>query len=403
MPLETPALQPVPPIDPSAPFLPFGMPLIGEAEIAEVVDTLRSGWLGTGPKTQRFEQAFAQYVGSPFTLALNSCTAGLHLALDALGIGPGDEVLTTPMTFVATANVIEHRGAMPVFADVDAETGNLDPAAAARALTARTKALLIVHYTGRAAAMGPLMQLARRHGLAVVEDCAHAVETTYHGVHAGTMGDVGAFSFYATKNLCTGEGGMVTARRAELAEALRIRSLHGLNKDAWKRYSANASGGHYDAVYPGYKYNMMDLQASLGLHQLAAIERNWARRAAIWAQYDAAFGRLPGLRIPPPDEPGNRHAYHLYTLRFEPGAFTIDRDGFMAALRTAGIGTGVHFRPVHLQRWYRERYGYTTGRFPHAEAIGDSTLSLPLSPALRDADVERVITTLTELVRSFRR
>lgn len=388
---------------PQAPFLPFGMPLIGEAEIAEVVDTLRSGWLGTGPKTQRFEAAFATYVGAPFSLALNSCTAGLHLALDVLGVGPGDEVLTTPMTFVATANVIIHRGATPVFADVDPLTGNLDPVAAARAITPKTKAMLVVHYTGRAADMGPLMQIARRHKLAVIEDCAHAIETTYHGIHAGNFGDIAAYSFYATKNLVTGEGGMVTCRSSQINEALRIRSLHGLNRDAWKRYSAQGSGGHYEAVYPGYKYNMMDIQASLGIHQLAAVERHWQRRRTIWQRYNEAFAGLPGITIPAPDAPGTRHAYHLYTVSIDPQALRLDRDGFMAALREAGIGTGVHFRPVHLQRWYRERYGYHQGQFPHAESIGETTLSLPLSPALQDPDVERVIANVTALAKRYKR
>ena len=386
------------------PFLVYGAPLIGEAEIAEVVDTLRSGWLGTGPKTQRFEAAMAEYLGIPHAIALNSCTAGLHLALDVLDIGPGDEVITTPMTFVATANVIVHRGAKPVFADVDPVTGNLDPAAVAAAITSRTRAILVVHYTGRAVEMAPICELARAKGLAVIEDCAHAIETLYHGAHAGTFGDVAAYSFYATKNLVTGEGGLVTTQRADLAEKLRCRSLHGLNRNAWQRYSAAGSaGGTYEAIYPGYKYNMMDIQASLGIHQLARLESSWRRRRTLWARYDAAFADLDVLRTPAPTAAGCRDAYHLYTVRLTLPALSVDRDGFADALRERRIGTGVHFWPVHLHRWYRETFQFQAGAFPHAEAIGSTTLSLPLSPAMSDADQERVITAVHDLASGLRR
>jgi dTDP-4-amino-4,6-dideoxygalactose transaminase len=384
------------------PFLVYGAPLIGEAEIAEVVDTLRSGWLGTGPKTQRFEALMAAYLGLPAAVALNSCTAGLHLALDVLGIGPGDEVITTPMTFVATANVIVHRGATPVFADVDPLTGNLDPATVAAAITPRTKAIIVVHYTGRAADMAGLGALARRHGLALVEDCAHAIETLYHGAHAGTLGDIAAFSFYATKNLVTGEGGLVVTTRPELQDALRSRSLHGLNRNAWQRYGASGSGS-YEAIYPGYKYNMMDIQASLGIHQLARLDSSWARRRSIAQQYDAAFAGLDILRTPAPTAADCRDAYHLYPVRLQLPALSVDRDGFATALRERRIGTGVHFWPVHLHRWYRETFQFQTGAFPHAEAIGISTLSLPLSPAMSDADTERVITAVLDLARTLRR
>jgi dTDP-4-amino-4,6-dideoxygalactose transaminase len=384
------------------PFLVYGAPLIGEEEIAEVVATLKSGWLGTGPRTQRFERLMADYLGVPYAIALNSCTAGLHLALDALGIGPGDEVITTPMTFVATANVIVHVGARPVFVDVDPVTGNIDPAAIARAITPRTRAVMIVHYAGRACEMGLIKQLTQQHRLALIEDCAHAIETTYHGAHAGTMGDVAAFSFYATKNLVTGEGGLVVSRQASLHEALRCRSLHGLNRNAWQRYSASGSGT-YEAIYPGYKYNMMDIQAALGIHQLARLESSWKRRRELWARYDAAFADLDVLTTPSPTAPGCRDAYHLYAVRLQLDALTVDRDGFADALREKRIGTGVHFWPVHRHRWYRETFSYREGDFPHAEAIGRQTLSLPLSPALADADQERVIATVCDLARQFRR
>jgi dTDP-4-amino-4,6-dideoxygalactose transaminase len=386
------------------PFLVYGTPLIGEEEIAEVVATLRSGWLGTGPRTQKFERLMADYLGIPYAVALNSCTAGLHLALDALGIGPGDEVITTPMTFVATANVIVHVGATPVFVDVDPVTGNIDPAAVSRAITPKTKAVLIVHFTGRACEMGLIGQLCTQHGLFLIEDCAHAIETTYHGAHAGTMGDVAAYSFYATKNLVTGEGGLVTTKQASLHEALRCRSLHGLNRNAWQRYAATATGsGTYEAVYPGYKYNMMDIQAALGIHQLARLESSWRRRRVLWHRYDAAFADLEGLTTPAPTAPGCRDAYHLYTVRLQPEALTVDRDGFAEGLRERRIGTGVHFWPVHLHRWYRETFQYREGLFPHAEAIGRSTLSLPLSPALSDSDQARVIDAVLALTAKFKR
>lgn len=384
------------------PFLVYGAPLIGDEEIAEVVATLKSGWLGTGPRTQRFEQVMAAYLGIPYAVALNSCTAGLHLALDVLGIGAGDEVITTPMTFVATANVIVHVGATPVFVDVDPVTGNIDPAAMARAVTPRTKAVLIVHYTGRACEMGLIKQLTQQHRLALIEDCAHAIETTYHGAHAGTMGDVAAFSFYATKNLVTGEGGLVVCQQESLHDDLRCRSMHGLNRNAWQRYSA-AGCGTYEAVYPGYKYNMMDIQAALGIHQLARLESSWRRRRELWQRYDAAFADLDVLTTPPPTAPGCRDAHHLYTVRLQPEALTVDRDGFADALREQRIGTGVHFWPVHRHRWYQETFQYREGDFPHAEAIGRQTLSLPLSPALTDADQTRVIETVRLLARRYRR
>jgi dTDP-4-amino-4,6-dideoxygalactose transaminase len=369
-------------------FLVFGSPLITEEEIREVTDTLRSGWLGTGPKTKRFEADFAAYTGARHAIALNSCTAGLHLALDAAGIGPGDEVITTPMTFCATANVIVHVGATPVFADVDRRTMNLDPAAVARAITPRTKALLPVHFAGRPCDMEALLDLAAKHGLVVIEDAAHATEARYHGLKVGSIGDMTAFSFYATKNVVTGEGGMLTTHSDHWAERVRIRSLHGLSKDAWKRYSAEGFQP-YDTLYPGYKYNMMDLQASLGIHQLARVEANLARREAIWQRYDEAFaGRFV---LPAPAEPETRHARHLYTLLLEPEKLGMGQVEFLEALKAENIGAGVHFIALHLHRFYRERLGTKRGDFPNAEWISDRTVSLPLSPKLSDEDVEDVI------------
>jgi len=369
-------------------FLVFGAPLIGEEEIREVEDTLRSGWLGTGPKTKRFEADFAAYTGARHAIALNSCTAGLHLALDAAGIGPGDEVITTPMTFCATANVIMHVGAKPVFADVDRRTFNLDPDAVAKAITPRTRAIIPVHFAGRPCDMEPLLDLAAKHGLIVIEDAAHATEARYHGLKVGAIGDMTAFSFYATKNVVTGEGGMLTTHSDHWAERIRVRSLHGLSKDAWKRYSSDGFQP-YDTLYPGYKYNMMDLQASLGLHQLAKVDANLKRREEIWARYDEAFeGRF---LIPAPPEPETVHARHLYTLLLEPEKLGMGQVDFLEALKAENIGAGIHFIALHLHSFYKDRLGTKRGDFPNAEWISDRTISLPLSPKLTNSDVDDVI------------
>lgn len=383
-------------------YLIFGAPLIEEEEIAEVVATLRSGWLGTGPKTKLFEQRFCDYTGAKHAVALNSCTAGLHLALDTLGIGPGDEVITTTMTFAATANVICHVGARPVLVDCEPLTMNLDPRALEAAITPRTKAIVPVHFAGRPCDMDAIMAIARRHDLRVVEDAAHATEAWYHGQKVGTIGDIAAFSFYSTKNIVTGEGGMITTNDARLAETLRIRSLHGISRDAWKRYSA-AGYTPYEVLYPGYKYNMMDLQASLGLHQLAKVERFWERRDHYWRMYQQAFAPLAELITPVPDEPDTKHARHLYTLLLDLDRITCDRYAFMERLRLENIGTGVHFVALHLQPLYRERYGYARGMFPNAEFVSDRTLSLPLSPRLSEQDVQDVIAAVYRVLDQVRR
>jgi dTDP-4-amino-4,6-dideoxygalactose transaminase len=399
--LSSPSGIPTPPQpsgEEAAPII-FGRPYIGEEEIAEVVDTLRSGWLGTGPKTKRFEFRFATYVNSSFAIATNSGTAALHLALDALGVGPGDEILTTPLTFVATANVAEHCGATPVFADVRPYDGNIDPSAVARAVTPATKAVIPVHYAGAAADVPAI-----RHGhpeIPIVVDAAHAVETTYaEGASSSGHGATfTAFSFYVTKNLVTGEGGMLVTDDEHLAETARVRSLHGLDNDAWKRY-ASGFYGEYELQYPGFKYNMTDLQASLGIHQLERIERAWSRRAEIWERYNHAFTSLPGVTIPPVSlaDGLGRHARHLYTLWLDWHELGFDRRHFVVALKDLGIGTGWHFRALHLQRHYREKYDYAPGDFPVAEWIADRTVSLPLSAALSDADVDRVIAAVRTVV-----
>jgi dTDP-4-amino-4,6-dideoxygalactose transaminase len=371
-------------------FLIFGSPAIGEEEITEVVATLRSGWLGTGPRVQRFEADFRAYAGCAHAVALSSCTAGLHLALEVLGIGAGDEVITSPLTFSATANVIIHVGATPVFADVDPRTMNLDPEAAAQAVTPRTKAIMPVHLAGRPCEMDALLQVARRHDLRVVEDAAHAIEGRYRGRAVGTIGDLTAFSFYVTKNLVTGEGGMLTTENVAWADEVRIRALHGISKDAWKRYSAEGFQP-YDTIVPGYKYNMMDIQAALGIHQLARLEANLKVRERHWRRYDKAFADHPLLRTPAPVEPRDRHARHLYTVLLDTERAGMSRNEFIVRLKAENIGTGIHFTPLHLHSYYTKTFGLTRGQFPAAEFIGDRTVSLPLSAKLTDEDVEDVI------------
>ncbi len=382
-------------------FLVFGRPRIGEEEIAEMVDTLRSGWIGFGPKCLRFEQEFARYAGAETAISVNSATAALHLALLAAGVGPGDEVITTPLTFVATANVITHAGATPVFVDVDPRTQNIDPARMQCAITRRTRALVPVHMTGWPCEMDAIAALAERHGLAVIEDAAHAAETVYRGRKVGSISRFTAFSFYATKNLTTGEGGMLTTDDREAADRVRALRLHGLDKDAWKRYSPGEFLP-YQALEPGFKYNMTDMQASLGLHQLARLEESLTVRERLWALYDAAFAALPGVAVRDlPRIPGNRHARHLYTLELDLDALECDRARFMQALAAENIGSGIHFVPVHLHQHYRETYGCGRGDHPHAERIGDRTLSLPLSAGMSEQDAQDVIAAVGKIARRY--
>ena len=381
-------------------YLVFGSPQLLDAEIDEVATTLRSGWIGTGPKVARFEEEFATYVGTPHAVALGSCTAALHLAFVTLGLKPGDEVIVPAMTFAATANVVVHAGATPVFADVDRSSQCLDPDDVVRRLTPRTKALIPVHFAGRACDMGSLMDIARAHDLRVVEDCAHAIETLWQGRHVGTIGDVGAFSFYVTKNVVTGEGGMLTTTDASQAARAKTLGLHGMSADAWKRFS-DEGFKQYEVVEPGFKYNLTDLQAAIGLHQLARVEANLGRRNEIWARYDEAFADLP-VFVPAPQEPGTRHARHLYTLMLDLDRLSIDRDAFQAELHRRRIGTGIHYRALHLHAYYRDTYGYGRGDLPDAEWISDRTISLPLSPKLSDDDVDDVISAVTSIVEGAR-
>jgi dTDP-4-amino-4,6-dideoxygalactose transaminase len=369
-------------------FLVFGAPQIMEDEINEVVDSLKSGWLGTGPKARKFETEFREYIGSKHALAVNSCTAGLHLSLLAAGIGPGVEVITTPMTFCATVNSIIHVGATPVLVDCQRDSMLIDPMQIEAAITPRTRAIVPVHLCGRPCDMDAIMEIADRHGLIVIEDAAHAIESEYRGRKIGTIGHLTAFSFYVTKNVITGEGGMVTTQSEDYARKIQTYALHGLSKGAWKRFS-DAGYIHYQVVLPGYKYNMMDLQAAIGIHQLKRVEKNWKRRDEIWQSYNESFANLP-LGLPAPDEPNTRHARHLYTLLVDKERCGVTRDRFMDRLYAMNIGTGVHYVGIHLQPYYKERFGYRPEDFPNATWISDRTVSIPLSPSLSDADVEDV-------------
>jgi len=380
--------------------LPFSPPLIGEEEISEVVDTLRSDWITTGPKTKRFEKEFAAYLDAPGALALNSCTAGLHTALATLGIGPGDEVITTPMTFAASVNVIEHVGARPILVDVEPDTLNIDPALVAAAITPRTRAVLPVHFAGHPADLDPIAELATTHRLAVIEDAAHALPARYRNHPIGAGGNPAAFSFYATKNLTTAEGGMLTGD-AEFLDRARVVSLHGMSRDAWKRYER---GGNwfYEVVVPGFKYNMTDIQAALGLWQLRKLAGFQERRRAVVRMYDEAFGSESALELPA-RRPDVEHAWHLYVLRLRPGALRIHRDEFIEEVRQRNIGSSVHFIPIHLHPYYRDKYHYQPDSFPVAYGNYQRMLSLPLNPRLADGDVHDVIEAVLDVVHRHRR
>ena len=381
-------------------FLPFSPPAIEEDDIEEVVAALRSGWITTGPRVKAFETQFRDYLGAHAALALNSCTAGLHTALVASGIGPGDEVVTTTMTFAASVNVIEHVGARPVLVDVDPLTLNLDPEAVAAAVTPRTKAVLPVHYAGHPADMDPIEDIARAHRLAIIEDAAHALPARYKGRLIGSGPNPTAFSFYATKNLTTAEGGMLTGPPELLARA-RIVSLHGMSGDAYRRYEKGGSW-HYDIVLPGFKYNMTDLQAAIGLRQLAKLERFQRRRREVVGMYDAAFAAEQALELPV-ELPHVEHAWHLYVIRLRPGTLRIDRAQFVRELASRNIGTSVHFIPIHLHPYYRDRYSLTPSSFPTAVAEFERMVSLPLHPLLDDRAVTDVIEAVLDVVGTFAR
>lgn len=379
------------PSAPKAPFLVFAAPDIQEAEIAEVEACLRSGWLGTGPRVARFEADFAAYKGveAQSVAGVNSCTAAMHVSMVAANLEPGSEVITTPLTFCATVNSIIHADLEPVLADIDPLTHNIDPDAIEAAITPRTRAILPVHFAGRPCDMDRIMDIARKHDLMVIEDCAHAIESEYKGKKVGTFGDFGCFSFYVTKNVVTGEGGMIVGRNAELIARARMLALHGMSKDAWHRFS-DKGYKHYQVVECGFKYNMMDLQAAIGLHQLARVEKNWMRRRELWQMYGQALAELP-LGLPAPLTPEIRHAFHLYTVMIDPSCARIDRDGFLDRMNSEGIGTGVHYQSVAEHPYYRERFGWHPDQWPNARKVGQQTVSLPISPKLSDSDLARIV------------
>jgi dTDP-4-amino-4,6-dideoxygalactose transaminase len=393
-------------------FLPYALPSIGEEEIAEVVDSLRSGWITTGPKVKRFESEFAEYVGAEHTIAVSSCTAGLHIALTALGIGPGDEVIVPTLTFCSSANVVVHLGARPVLVDVG-EDFNIVPDEVEAAITPRTKVIMPVHYSGQASQLNAIYSIAGRHGLAVVEDAAHAVGAAYMGKKIGSarlfeslmngapVKCAAVFSFYATKNMTTGEGGMITTGDGALAERMRLLTLHGMSRDAWKRYTT-AGSWYYEVVEAGYKANMTDIQAALGIHQLRRLDGFIEARQRYARIYDRAFATVAEVETPILHA-DRSHIYHLYAVRLQLERISIDRARFIEELRERHIGTSVHFIPVHLHPYYQKRFSYRVGSLPCAEALYESVISLPLYPRMTEADVEDVVGAVADVMRAFKK
>ncbi len=389
-----PAIAGGTPVRSRANRLIFGAPVLGEEEIASVAECIRSNWIGLGPRVERFEQEFALYRGAPYALAVSSGTAAIHLALTALEIGSGDEVLAPAMTFCSTVHSIVHARATPVLVDCCPDTLNIDPEQIESRITSRTKAILVVHMCGRTCDMDPILEIAHKYGLRVIEDCAHAIESTYRGSAAGLMGDAGCFSFYPTKSVTTGDGGMVITRDPELFQQARALSLHGMTADAWSRFEGGPSG--YEVIEAGFKYNMTDLAAALGLPQLAKIEDHWRRREFVWSQYNAQLKDLP-LLLPPATGPESRHAYHLYTPLLVLEELSVGRTEIVAALEAENIGVGIHYVPVHQHPYYKKQFGFVDSDFPNATFVGERTLSLPLSPAMSVQDVSDVVTALTRI------
>ncbi|MCC2972433.1 DegT/DnrJ/EryC1/StrS aminotransferase family protein [Massilia sp. IC2-476] len=379
-------------------FLPFALPDIGDEEIRAVETCLRSGWVTTGPTTRRFEQDFRAYLGGDVeAIAVNSATAGLHLALESVGIAPGDEVIVPTMTFTATAEVVRYLGARPVFVDIDPATLNISPAAVAAAITPRTRAIMPVHYAGLACDMDAILALAARHGLRVIDDAAHAFPTRLDGKLVGTLGsDITVFSFYANKTMTTGEGGMIVTRDPELAARMRCMRLHGISRDAFDRYTSRVPAWYYEVIAAGFKYNLTDIAAAIGIEQLRKIDRFQQRRSWLAQRYDEGLAGLP-LQLPVHPELGSTHAWHLYVVRLTEGA-TIGRDELINALAERGIGTSVHFIPLHRQPYWRDSCGLNPEAFPVAEASFEAMLTLPLYTRMRDSDLDRVVAALHELL-----
>lgn len=394
-----PAIKGGKPVRPE--FLVFGQPVIEEDEIQAVVDTLKSGWISTGPRSIQFAKEFKEYVGSKHAIATNSCTASLHLCLKAIGVGHGDEVITTPMTFAATVNVIEHCGAKPVFADIQNKWFNIDPYEIEKKITKRTKAIIAVHFAGLTCDLDPIHEIAHKHGIPVIQDAAHAIGSEYQGKKIGGLGDFTCFSFYVTKNMTTAEGGMVTTNNPEMAKKIEILSLHGLDLDAWQRYSKK-DFKHYEIAYPGYKYNMTDIAAALGSIQLKKLERFIKVRKEYADFYQEELGSMDQMIIPEFHDLG-RHAWHLYPILLNTDSLTISRDDFISALHYENIGVGVHYRAVHFQKYYRETYGYKRGDFPNAEFVSDRVVSMPLSAKMTKEDAVQAVTAVKKILKHYKR
>ena len=381
-------------------LLPFHQASIGEEEVKEIIQTLNSGWLTTGQKTRLFEKTFADYIGCKHAIGLNSCTSGLHLSLVVSGVSSGDEVITSPITFPATTNVIVHQNAKPVFVDVEPETLNINCSEIESKINDSTKAILPVHFAGHPCDMDTIISLAQKHNLTVIEDAAHALESKYHGNKIGTIGNFTAFSFYATKNITTGEGGMLTTNDDHYADKLRILSLHGISKNAWKRYGKEGFQ-HWELLMPGYKYNMFDVQASLGIHQIKKVESFLNRRVQIVKKYNNAFEKTEEVQLLKP-ESNIKHAHHLYVIVIKTENLKVSRDKVLNEIQKRGIGVAVHFRSLHLQPFFKQHFNYKKGMFPQAEYLSDRVISLPLYPKMTDEDVSRVIETVLGVLHSFR-
>ncbi len=379
-------------------FLPFSRPAISQAAIDEVVACIKSGWITTGPRVKQFEDDLTAYCGAPHCLALSSATAGLHLVLAALDLKPGDEVITTPMTFAATLNTIVLTGGKPVLVDVEPGTYNMDVTKIEKAVTKKTRAIMPVHFAGLPVDMDPLYDIAKKHSLRVIEDAAHAIGTEYRGKRIGSFGDIQVFSFHPNKNMTTGEGGCVVTRDEKMVEQVALLRFHGMDREAWNRFGKKGSQ-HYEIIAPGYKYNMMDMQAALGIHQLKQLDGFIKRRTELALRYQKLLAGWPQLSLPKAPAYPHLHAWHLYTPLINPDAAGMDRDAFMQGMKERNIGTGLHYRAVHLYPYYREHFGFKRGDFPNAETISDSIVSLPLFPAMTDNDQDRVIAAMEDLFK----
>lgn len=385
-----------------ASFLPFSRPTVGQEEIREIVDSIESGWITTGPKVEKFAGDLGRYIGAPFVAPVSSATAGLHLSLLAYGIGPGDEVITTPLTFASTVNVIVLVGATPVFADIDRKTLQIRPEEVEKKITPRTRAIVPVHFAGQPVDLDPLMDMARKRNLVIIEDAAHAIGTEYKGKRIGSLGNTTVFSFHPNKNITTGEGGAVTTPDEEIFKAVSLSRFHGMDKNAWKRFDKSGSA-HYDISQPGYKYNMMDIQAAMGIHQLKKLDGFIENRTARVLAYQEFFSDLKGLILPQEVPYPHRHSWHLYAPLIDTDALTINRDQFMQELKDRNIGSGLHYTAVHEFSFYAQKYGYKPTDFPEAHFVSERILSLPLFPAMMDQDQEDVVEAVVDICDRFKR